>query len=206
MKQVILPLETYDDRLEDYRRHLVDLRDRTYEGCVSRADREAIFKRAVELLSPVVEQVLDEFNKVMFANTGLVEWRPVQSDGDGGLISLWVLSWPLQREARRRTGGYWDENSEPMQPSFLKETPPGAIDPIVIQTFLVKEGKVGWLHGHIAGRFHTPNSMWPLNVVTEDDACRQAIVIWMIAEGELHRVVYEMSHAPMSILPAVVDG
>ena len=42
MNQMTLSLGTYDNRLEDYRRHLVDLRDRTYEGCISRADREAI--------------------------------------------------------------------------------------------------------------------------------------------------------------------
>jgi hypothetical protein len=198
-----IPFDTYQHRLEDYRRHLVDLRDRTYEGAVERPERESTFTRAVELLSPVVQQVLNEFNRVMLGSTGTVEWRPVHNEGTGGLISLWILSWPLQRVARRRAEGYWERDSEPMQPLMLNETAPGGVDPIVVQTFLPQEGVVGWLHGHIAGRFHSPSSMWPLNVVTKEDAQRQAIVIWMIAEGELHRCVYEMSHAPMSILPKV---
>lgn len=206
MNLMTIPIDTYEERLEDYRRHLIDLRDRAYEGCVTRADREATFTSAVEFLSPVAMQVLEEFNRVMCGNTGRVEWRPVASDGDGGLISVWLLSWPLQQQARRRTGGYWDEDSEQMQPTFLQETAEGSVDPIVIQTFLPKEGQVGWLHGHISGRFFTPSSMWPLNVVSEEEARRQAIVLWMIAEGELHRIVYEMSHAPMSILPGVTDG
>lgn len=201
-----LPIDTYDERLEDYRRHLIDLRYRTYEGHVTRSAREATFSRAVEYMSPVAIQVLEEFNRVMCGNTGRVEWRPIADDGDGGLISLWLLSWPLQQQARRRTGGYWDENSEPMQPNFLDETTEGGVDPIVIQAFLPKEGKVGWLHGHVSGRFCTPSSMWPLNILSEAEARRQAIMLWMIAEGELHRIVYEMSHAPMSILPGVTDA
>jgi hypothetical protein len=205
MNQTLLPLDTYRDRLEDYRRHLADLRDRKYEGHVERAGRETTFTHATELLSPVVHQVLDEFNEVMLDNTGEIEWRPVHSDGDGGLISLWLLSWPLQRKARQRSGGYWDQDSEPMQPQFLRESPLNAIEPIVIQTFLPKEGVVGWLHGHIAGRHYSPNNMWPLQVTTEEDALRQAIVLWMIAEGELHRCVYDMSHEPMTILPKVVQ-
>lgn len=205
MNKTQLPVDTYRDRLEDYRRHLVDLRDRMYEGSVERCDREATYRRATELLSPVVHQVLEEFNEVMLDGTGEVEWRPVQNDGDGGLISLWILSWPLQRAARQRSGGYWDDDSEPLQEPFLSESEPDAVEPIVIQTFLPREGIVGWLHGHVAGRHYTPNNMWPLHVATEQDAHRQAVVLWMIAEGELHRCVYEMSHKPMTILPKVVQ-
>ena len=120
MSDMVLPFDAYRDRFEDYRRHLVDLRDHTYEGFVDRPGREATFMRAVELLSPVVCDVLHEFGRVMLDNTGTVEWRPVQSDGDGGLISMWLLSWPLQRTARRRLTGMWDRNSEPTQPTVLR--------------------------------------------------------------------------------------
>jgi hypothetical protein len=47
--------------------------------------------------------------------------------------------------------------------------------------------------------------MWPLNVINPAEARRQRIVIWMIAEGELHRCTYEMAHAPVSLLPGVAD-
>ena len=86
--------------MEDYHRHLVDLRDLAYEGSVEREQREATFQRAVELLSPVVREVLEEFNEIILDNTGNIEWREVESDGDDGLVSMWLMSWPLQALSR----------------------------------------------------------------------------------------------------------
>ena len=194
-------ISTYKDRLEDYRRHLVDLRDLTYEGSVGREEREATFKQAVDLLSPVAREVLAEFNDAMLGNTGSIEWRPVQSDGDEGLVSMWLLSWPLQQAAHRRPEGVWQKDSEPTLPPVLQETEQASIDPIMVRAFLPKDGVAGWLHGHIGGGYHSPNSMWPLNVLTPDDANRQGIIIWAIADGELHRCAYEVADAPMTLLP-----
>ena len=199
-KSVEWRIRAYKNRLEDYRRHLSDLRDRTYEGSSGRKEREATFKRSVELLSPVVQEVLGEFNEIILHNTGNIEWRPVQSDGDDGLVSMWLLSWPLQQSAHARSRGVSPEDSE-LRPPVLKETKKGSIDPIIIRAFLPKDGTFGGLHGHISGAHHSPNSMWPLNVVTPADAKRQAIVVWMIAEGELHRCSYDLAHAPMTLIP-----
>ncbi len=194
-------IDTYRSRLEDYHRHLVDLRDLAYEGSVEREQREATFQRAVELLSPVVREVLEEFNEIILDNTGNIEWREVESDGDDGLVSMWLMSWPLQQAAHHRSGGIWQQDSEPTSPPVLKETPEESIDPIIVRAFLPKEGVTGWIHGHIAGSYHSQNSMWPLNVLTPDDAKRQAIVVWMIAEGELHRCTYDLGQAAMTLLP-----
>lgn len=194
-------INSYRNRLEDYRRHLIDLRDLAYEGSVNRTQREITFRQAVELLSPVVQNVLEEFNDVMLDKTGAIGWYEVQGDGDGGLVSLWVLSWPLQQAAHRRSAGIMRPDGEPMSPPLLRETATESIDPVIIRAFLPKDGELGSLHGHIAGAYHSPNSMWPLSVLTPDDAKRQAIIVWTIAEGELHRCTYETAHAPMSLLP-----
>ena len=65
-------------------RHFEDLRDGTHGGSASRKDKEALFEKAVQLLSPVARQVLTE--------TGLCR------TADGGLNASWALSWPEQRE------------------------------------------------------------------------------------------------------------
>ena len=195
---------TYKDRLQDWQRHLVDLRDLTYEGCVERDERETTFKRAVELLSPVVHDVLKEFNEVLLEGTGTVEWRPVESDGDDGLVSMWLLRWPQQQSAKRRTSGVLAKEDEPTQPPVLEETKAEGIDPIIVRAFMPKQGVVGWLHGHLSGGYSSPNSMWPLNVTTPEDAARQAIVLWMIAEGEFHRCTYELARSAITLLPGDV--
>ena len=200
---MLASIETYKDRLQDYRRHCIDLRDMKYENSTERPEREATFKQAVELVSPVVMEVLEEFNNVFLENTGTIHSQGTKTDGNDGLVSLWLLSWPLQRNARRRTEGYWSKDSEPVQPNILPETDPGGIDPVIVRAFLPKDGVTGWLHGHLAGRYDSANGMWPLNVTSPEDAQRQGVVTWMIAEGELHRCVYEMAHAPMALLPGV---
>ena len=196
-------ITNYTLRLEDYRRHLADLRDMKYEGAKERPERETTFRKAVECVSPIVEEVLEEFNGVFLESTGEVSWQGIESDGNEGLVSLWLLTWPLQGAARRRTEGYWSKDSEPVQPNIIPETANGGIDPIVVRAFLPKDGVTGWLHGHLAGRYDSANGMWPLNVTSPQDAQRQGIAVWMIAEGELHRCVYEMAHAPMTLLPGV---
>ena len=198
-------IATYKDRLEDYRRHCIDLRELKYEGSATRAEREATFTQAVNLVSPIVMEVLEEFNEVFFAKTGTVCCRELESDGNDGLVCLWLLSWPLQQTARRRTEGIWSKDSEPVQPNIMPETDPNGIDPIIVRAFLPKDGITGWLHGHLAGRYDSPNGMYPLNVTSREDAKRQGVVLWMIAEGELHRCVYEMAHAPLDILPVFTE-
>ena len=190
-------------RLEDFRRHILDLRDHDYHGSKSREDRESEFRRQVQLIDPIVQKVLQEFNEEMLRNTGTLDFRAPHRDREGGIVSLWLLSWPGQREAPRRVEGLLGPGSDAMPDPVLEETGDQSIDPIIVRAFMSKDGDPGWLHGHLSGGRHSVNSMWPLNVATDTDAERQKVAIWAIAEGELHRCTYEVAHAPMTLLPEV---
>src|SRR5712691_8621295 len=86
-------------RSEDVFRHLEDLRTGTFEGAESREDRVALFRRAVDLLDPVVREVLDETNATFLDGSGQVDHRSVHVDGNGDAVARWELSWPEQRQA-----------------------------------------------------------------------------------------------------------
>jgi hypothetical protein len=85
-------------RTEDLYRHLDDLRTDSYEGAGPRSERDDVFRRATELLDPVVAAVLDEVNARLLDGTGEVTHAPAASDGSGGLAARWSLSWPAQAE------------------------------------------------------------------------------------------------------------
>lgn len=80
-------------------RHLADLRDGNHGGATTRADKEQLFVRAVELLDPVARQVLDEMNDVLLLGSGTVLAHGVTAAQNGGLHALWTLSWQRQAEA-----------------------------------------------------------------------------------------------------------
>src|SRR5712671_2037163 len=79
-------------------RHFEDLRDGTHGGSASRKDKEALFEKAVQLLSPVARQVLTEVNRNLLLNTGQLTETGLRRTADGGLNASWALSWPEQRE------------------------------------------------------------------------------------------------------------
>ena len=60
-----------------------------YEGSAERPEREAIFHQAFELVSPIVQEILEEFNQVFLEGSGTVDWRGVQDDGDEGRTAPW---------------------------------------------------------------------------------------------------------------------
>jgi hypothetical protein len=78
-------------------RHFEDLRDGTHGGSASRKDKEAHFKKAVQLLAPIARQVLTEINTSLLLGTGQLAETGLQRAADGGLIASWVLNWPEQR-------------------------------------------------------------------------------------------------------------
>jgi hypothetical protein len=79
-------------------RHFRDLRDGMHDGVTSRADKEASFARAVQLLAPVACQALEEINRDLLADTGRVTGSGLQRDVDGSWES-WTLGWPEQERA-----------------------------------------------------------------------------------------------------------
>jgi hypothetical protein len=150
-------------RTEDVFRHLEDLRSDTYEGAHDWADRVAVFRRAVELLDPLVRRVLDETNATFLDGTGSVH-QHVGEDADGGVYAHWNLSWPAQRTATARDGA----RVQPIQ---------------VIASFAR-----GTTHPHWTG---TTAGMWPCQVVDEADAARQEPIVRAIAEAELHQRIFD---------------
>lgn len=167
------------ERAEDFRRHLDDLRQGAYEGALERADKERVFGAAVDLLSPVVHDVLATFNQMMLAGSGTIADSGVRSF-DAGIERVWTLSWPLQASAVRRVGE------------------PGPLDPLVVRAHF----SGGWTHGHLAG---SAVGNWPLQITTEAEARRQAPVVWAIVEAELHERIFEMVH-PWEQVPAPVGA
>ena len=160
-------------RVEDYQRHLLDLRLDTYESADSRSEREVVFLGAVELLDPVVTRVLSEFNDLMLASSGTVE-GPLY-DRSEGIEVRWLLSWPEQRGVKHR----------------LEES--SGVDPITVRAHFGE----GWTHGHLAG---SVSGDWPMQVTSEADAERQGLIIWTIAETEFHYKIWESYH-PWDVVP-----
>lgn len=81
-------------------RHVEDLRDGTHGGVGSRGDKEELFGRAVEWLTPVAQEVLDEANEVVLLGTGAVADSGLRRDDEGTLLRSWTLGWPQQAERR----------------------------------------------------------------------------------------------------------
>ncbi|MGH3321782.1 MAG: hypothetical protein ACRDN9_16735 [Streptosporangiaceae bacterium] len=150
-------------RREDVSRHLEDLRTHTYEGAEPREARVELFRKAADLLDPVIREVLDETDAVFLEGTGEISGNVGQEE-DGGWRATWALSWPAQREATSRDGG---------------KVP--AIQVMVLFT-------PGFTHPHFCG---TVAGMWPCQVTSEEDARRQELIIRAITESELHQRILE---------------
>lgn len=78
-------------------RHFADLRDGTHGPAVTRADKERVFVRAVELIDPVARRALDELDADLLLGTGEVVASGVTRSREGGLNAMWSLTWPEQR-------------------------------------------------------------------------------------------------------------
>src|SRR5260370_6632633 len=98
-------------RADDLLRHLQDLRTGTYEGAKSRSTKEELYRRGIELLTPVAVAVLEEANVLFLQGTGQKQVIGPEDDGSGGLETRFELSWPEQRAAHV-TRGF----PQPLQP------------------------------------------------------------------------------------------
>ena len=163
-------------RVPDFARHLGDLADDAYEGARDRGEREAVFRQAVDLLDPVVRDVLTELDTLYLGGVGQVgfSWVPDAA----GLQATWSISWAKHEAATRRP----------------KLDGPPRVDPIQISVIFPP----GWTHGHIKGS-HVGH--WPLQVLDQSDAERQYEVIWAVAEAELHEWIYTAERPWESIDP-----
>src|SRR5439155_9754527 len=163
---VTLPPDV-EERRSDWPRHVRDLVTRTYEGASERSAREEIYRRAFELTTPVAVRVLERIDAVYLGGTGTVSVSDPRDDGEGGLVASWDLTWPLLEQARSRFSG------EPLPP---------------VQLFAMFPRD--FTHPHLAlfdiGRPRRWIACWPFQVTSPDDAERQEVVLWTIAEAEVH--------------------
>ncbi len=150
-------------REEDVQRHLQDLVTRTFEGAAGWPERVGLFDRAADLLDPVVRAALGQADELFLDRTGTIERRRA-TPPDGGVAEHWELSWPRQRSAVGRDGG-------PVPPVQ------------VIALF-----RRGFSHPHLRG---STAGDWPMQVLDEADAARQAPVVAAIVEAELHQRIFE---------------
>lgn len=153
-------------RADDLLRHLRDLSTGTYEGVKDRSAKEALYRRGVELLTPIAVSVLEEANMLFLNGTGNVRVIGPQDDGFGGLETRFELSWPEQRASQVTRGPH-----EPLQPVSI-----------------VVNYSQNFLHPHLAG---STAGYWPFQVINEADAERQRSILAAIVELELHQRIFE---------------
>lgn len=160
--------------LDGIQRHLEDLKEDAYEGA-SGAARHARYVAAVELLTPIGVDVLQQVNASLLRGTGDVSVRAPGPDGDGGLIGSWLLSWPELSESSSRLTG------KALQPVTISAVfPPGFTHP-----HLVAGGPVNPRAASLAA--------WPMQVTSREDAEQQRPVLWAIAAAEVHDRIYQSS-------------
>ncbi len=124
-----------------------------------------LFRRAVELLDPLVRTVLDETDREFLRGTGTIEHRPVAEEAWGHAVAGWELSWPDQRKAENVRGG-------------------DRVGPVQVAAWFA----AGFTHPHLRG---SQAGNWPLQVTSEDDARRQEPIVRAIVEAELHERIFE---------------
>jgi hypothetical protein len=159
--------ELAESRREDWARHVDDLVVRRYEGADERADRDRVFRDAFDLCTPVAVRVLEQIDEVLLGGTASIATRPPETDGAGGLLGGWELTWPLLEQARNRFTG------RPLPPARITAMYPD-----------------GFTHGHLAlydiGEPRRCVAAWPLQVTSPEDAERQEPILWAIAEADVH--------------------
>jgi acetyl esterase/lipase len=163
-------------RAQDLFRHLEDLRSRRFEGAEPRGERMTLFRRAVELLDPVVRAAMEQANHAFLDGSGEIEHRTVEA-GEGDAEARWELSWPEQRRATNVRAG-------------------GSVGPVQVVAWFA----ANFTHPHVRGS-HAGN--WPLQVLDEGDARRQEPIIEAIVEAELHERIFE---GTWKVIPSFVRG
>lgn len=168
-------------RTEDMKRHLSDLEHNSYDEAESREEREEVFKKAFDLLTPLAVEVLEDMNEWLVNDMGTVVVNtPVHDEADG-INGSWVLTWPkLVSAINVHTGEH--------------------LQPVTIDAVYPRH----WTHGHLArmqAGLPSEVTAWPMQVLTEEDAVRQEPILRAIAEAELHERLYQANGDWQLVLP-----
>ena len=167
------PATVWLKRTVDYRRHIDDLRSHSYEGASSREEREKVFYKAFNLLTPVTEKVLSDLNEYFLSGLGSIRVVPPSLSEDDGLVGFWELTWPIQRRSKNR---------------FTQQP----LEPLAVHAVFPKRPTLSmeWTHPHLALLRPCCHSglaaAWPLQVTSSEDAWRQEPILRVLAEAELH--------------------
>lgn len=153
-------------RSDDLLRHLHDLRTGTYEGVQTRKEKEELYMKGIELLTPVAIAILEEANNVFLQRTGEIRVVGPKENGSGELETRFELSWPEQQSALNRHA-----SREPLKPVCI-----------------IVNYSQNFLHPHLSG---STAGHWPFQVTSEADAERQKGILSAIVELELHQRIFE---------------
>jgi hypothetical protein len=165
-------------RVEDYARHVDDLRHRSYEGATRREEKEATFVKAFALTTPLALLVLDDISNWYLCGSGTTTINQPVRDKRGGLVGSWAVSWPLLEADRDRMTD--------------AELPPVSLNAIF---------PIDWTHPHLAlFSGGEPVFAWPFQVASPDDVTRQEPVLRVMAEAELHDRIY-CARSNWAVLP-----
>ncbi|HZZ40048.1 MAG TPA: hypothetical protein VFE06_13015, partial [Acidobacteriaceae bacterium] len=144
---------------------------------VSRQEREAVFCRAFDLVTPVARRVLAGLNETFLRSSGQIHIVAPERVAEGGLIGSWQMSWPALQRARNR----FDQS--PLSPVALSAVFP-----------LTATGEMQWTHPHFAIQRSCCRDgfacAWPMQVTSHEDACRQEPTLRVMAEAEMHQKTY----------------
>jgi hypothetical protein len=124
----------------------------------------------VQLVTPVIREVLQQADRELLAGTGTVAVHDVRPDGHGGSEAVFELSWPAQRAVEGTRSG------RPLEPVRV----------------MARFG-AGTQHPHLSGTrpATAPPGDYPLQVTSPADAERQRSAVAAIVEAELHARIFD---------------
>ena len=179
---------------DDLMRHLTDIKEHNYEGAGwDRPVKEEAFRVGFDLATPVAERSLEAINQQVLAGTGTVSTVRPQSDGRGGLVAWWQLTWPVMEATYDRTT---NEPFPPVRVAVALPTTLGHPHLAILRPEPVDEPK-----GVIPEVGPDVVWAWPFQVTSAEDAEHIEPLIWVVALGEVHERTARSAAGPYQVLP-----
>jgi hypothetical protein len=179
---------------DDLMRHLTDIRELSYEGVGWERDRkEEAFRVGFDFATPVAEQSLQALSEQLLGGTGTVCTVPPESDGRGGLVGRWELTWPELEKTHDRTTG---EPFPPVRVAVVFPTTLAHPHLAILRPEPVEEPR-----GVIPEVGPDVVWAWPFQVTSPEDAIHMEPLFWVVALGEIHERTARSAAGPYQVLP-----